>query len=108
MSGGATSPLSSGLLSLLIGVVRLWVMFVVSLDLAIVVWTFNDARRRVADPVVVAVSVASAALFPFVGALMYLIVRPPEYLKDVRERQLVVRAMERRFGRASLPGRRAP
>ena len=102
ISSRATSPLSSGAVSLLIGVLRLWVMFAISLDLAIVVWVFNDARRRIGDPVIVAVSVASAAVFPFLGALMYMIVRPPEYLKAVRERDVVIRAMESRLGSASL------
>ena len=83
---------------MLIGVLRLWAMFTIALDLAIVVWVFNDARRRIGDPVIVAVSVASAALFPFLGALMYVIVRPPENLKDVRERDVVIRAMESLLG----------
>lgn len=70
-------------------------MFWISLDLAIVVWAFNDARRRIEDPVIVAVCAASAALFPFVGALIYAIVRPPEYLTHVRERDLETRVMQR-------------
>ena len=37
-------------------------------------------------------------MFPFVGALVYTILRPPEYLDDVRERELEIRAMERRLG----------
>ena len=71
---------------------------VLSLYVALVFWTFKDARRRIADPVLVAVSVASSILFPFVGTLIYAILRPPEYLDDVRERELEIRAMERRLG----------
>ena len=37
-------------------------------------------------------------MFPFVGVLIYTILRPPEYLDDVRERELEIRAMERRLG----------
>lgn len=98
ISGSGTSPFSSGSLSLLIAGLRLWVLFWVALDLAIVGWTFKDARRRIEDPVIVAVSVASAAVFPFVGALIYVIVRPPEYLMVARERDLENRVMERGLG----------
>ncbi len=77
---------------------RLVVIFLIALDLAMIFWTFKDARRRIEDPVIVAVCVATAALFPFVGVLIYLILRPPEYLADVRERELEIRAMERRLG----------
>ena len=41
---------------------------------------------------------ATALVFPFVGALIYMVLRPPEYLDDVRERELEIRAMERRLG----------
>ena len=33
---------------------------------------------------------------PFVGALIYMLFRPPEYLEDVRERELEIKAMEER------------
>ena len=35
---------------------------------------------------------------PFIGPLVYLFFRPPEYLEDVRERELGVRAMEEQLG----------
>jgi RNA polymerase subunit RPABC4/transcription elongation factor Spt4 len=72
--------------------------FVVVLWLATVFYVFKDARRRIADPVLVAVAVATALVFPFIGLLIYAILRPPEYLDDVRERELEIRAMERRLG----------
>jgi hypothetical protein len=77
---------------------RLFLIFVIALDLALIFWTAKDARRRIEDPVIVAVCIATATLFPFVGVLIYLILRPPEYLDDVRERELEIRAMERRLG----------
>ena len=46
---------------------------------------------------IVAVCIATAFFFPFVGVLVYLILRPPEYLADVRERELEIKAMERRL-----------
>jgi hypothetical protein len=38
---------------------------------------------------------AVALLVPFLGTLIYLIVRPPEYLLDSRERELEVAVLER-------------
>ena len=46
--------------------------------------------------------IATAFFFPFVGVLVYLILRPPEYLADVRERELEIKAMERRLGADSV------
>jgi predicted amidophosphoribosyltransferase len=34
---------------------------------------------------------------PFLGALIYMLFRPPEYLEEVRERELEIRAMEERL-----------
>ena len=48
------------------------------------------ARRRIADPMLVACATA-ASLFPFLGTIVYAIVRPPEFLADVRERELEMR-----------------
>lgn len=65
---------------------------------SIVLWTYKDARRRIEDPILVATAVATSML-PIVGVLVYLLLRPPEYLADVRERELEIRAMERTLGR---------
>src|ERR1700728_1201304 len=64
--------------------------------LALVYWTYADARRRIGDPMLVACATA-ASLFPFVGTIIYMIVRPPEYLDDVRERELEIQAAEARL-----------
>ena len=39
----------------------------------------------------------AAIVFPFLGTVVYLIVRPPEYLEDVRERELEMQAAEARL-----------
>ncbi len=39
----------------------------------------------------------AASLFPFVGTIVYMILRPPEYLEDVRERELEMQAAEARL-----------
>jgi RNA polymerase subunit RPABC4/transcription elongation factor Spt4 len=81
--------------------VNLLLLFLVVLWLALVFWTYMDARRRVADPMLVACA-AAASLFPFIGTVVYMIVRPPEYLEDVRERELEIKAMEERLARRDL------
>jgi len=63
---------------------------------ALVFWTYADARRRIDDPMLVACATA-ASLFPFVGTIVYMIVRPPEYLEDVRLRDLEMTAAEARL-----------
>ena len=77
-------------------VIDLLILFVVVLYLSLIYWTYADARRRIADPMLVACSTA-ASVFPFVGTLIYMILRPPEYLEDVRERELEVQAAEARL-----------
>src|SRR6478735_11878096 len=77
--------------------VNLLLLFLVVIWLALVYWTWSDAHRRIADPMLVACATA-ASLFPFIGTIVYLIVRPPEYLEDVRERELEMQAAEARLG----------
>jgi hypothetical protein len=66
------------------------------LYLALIFWTFADSRRRIDDPLLVLCATA-ASLFPFVGTIVYLIVRPPEFLDDVRLRELEMTAAEARL-----------
>src|SRR5438477_4447155 len=77
-------------------VVSLLLLFLVVVWLALVYWTYADARRRIADPMLIGCATA-ASLFPFVGTIVYMIVRPPEYLDDVRERELEMQAAEARL-----------
>ncbi len=76
--------------------VNLLLLFLVVVWLALVYWTFADARRRIGDPMLVGCATA-ASLFPFIGTIIYLIVRPPEYLEDVRERDLEIAAAQARL-----------
>jgi len=88
---------------------RLSLLFIVVLWLSLALWVYKDARRRMVDPILIGVAVAAGVLFPFAGPLVYLFLRPPEYLDDVRERELEIRLMERRFGGAdTCPGCSAP
>ena len=75
---------------------ELVLLFLVVIWLALVYWTYADARRRIADPMLIGCATA-ASFFPFVGTFIYMIVRPPEYLDDVRERELEMQAAEARL-----------
>ena len=75
--------------------------FVAVFYLATVFWVLKDARRRIADPWIVGAATI-LGLLPFLGPLVYLFLRPPEYLEDVRERELEIRAMEERLARRDL------
>jgi hypothetical protein len=82
-------------------VVDLLILFLVVIWLALVYWTYADARRRIADPMLVGCATA-ASLFPYVGTIVYMIVRPPEYLEDVHERELEIQAAEARLAEIGL------
>src|SRR3954447_16681785 len=77
-------------------VVNLLTLFLVVVWFALVYWTYADARRRIEDPMLVGCA-AAAALFPFIGTIVYMIVRPPEYIEDRRERELEIAAAEARL-----------
>ncbi len=83
-------------------VVDLLVLLLVVLYCALVYWTYADARRRIADPALVGLATLVAVLFPFVGPLVYMIVRPPEFLDDAREREIEMQAVEARLNQVSM------
>jgi hypothetical protein len=62
--------------------------------LAVAYWVFKDSRRRVENPWLVGLATLLGLVPPFLGVLIYLLFRPPEYLEDVRERELEIKAME--------------
>jgi hypothetical protein len=66
--------------------------------LAVGYWVYKDARRRIEDPWLVGAATVLGLVPPFVGALIYMLFRPPEYLEDVRERDLEIKAMEESLG----------
>jgi hypothetical protein len=76
--------------------VKVLILFLVVIWAALIFWTYADARRRIDDPLLIACATA-ASLFPFVGTIVYTIVRPPEYLDDVRLRELEMHAAEMRL-----------
>jgi hypothetical protein len=74
-------------------VVNLLILFLIVVYLALIYWTYLDARRRIEDPVLIACATA-ASVFPYLGTVVYTILRPPEFLEDREERELELRAAE--------------
>jgi hypothetical protein len=80
---------------------NLAILLVLVFWVATIYWVNKDARRRIGDPLLVWVSTALGVL-PFIGPLIYMLFRPPEYLEDVRERALEIKAIEKRLGARDL------
>jgi hypothetical protein len=75
--------------------VTLFILMLVAVWLALIVYTYLDARRRVSDPFLVACATI-ASFIPYMGTAVYAILRPPEFLEDAHERELEIRAAELR------------
>lgn len=71
---------------------QLLVLLTIIFWISLVYWTYTDARRRGTVAILWGIV---AVVFPFVGTLVYLIVRPPEYALDARERELELAVLER-------------
>lgn len=69
------------------------ILSLVAIWIALIVFTFIDARRRISDPFLVGCATA-ASFFPFVGTIVYTILRPAEFLDDVRERETEMKSAE--------------
>ncbi len=69
--------------------------------LALIYWTFADARRRIGDGLLVACATI-VSFIPFLGTIVYMIVRPPEYLADVHERNLEIQAAQARLAQIGM------
>jgi len=87
-------------------VVNLLVLMLVVVWLALIVYTYLDAKRRISDPFLVGCATL-ASFIPYMGTAVYAIVRPPEFLEDAHERELEIKAAElrvRQLTEASCPG----
>jgi len=85
--GISNSGLNLAVTLLVVGIVVVW--------LALIVYTYLDARRRISDPFLIACATIGS-FFPYIGTAVYAIVRPPEFLEDAHERELEIRAAELR------------
>ena len=62
---------------------------------AIGIWTFNDIRSRTRDWLAILLSVVLVLVFPIVGWLLYLMIRPKQTLGDQFDRALEEEALLR-------------
>ena len=65
--------------------------------LASAFWLFRDARRRIGSRSLIGIATLFGLVVPFLGPLVYLFFRPAELLREVRERELELRAIEQRL-----------
>jgi len=80
----------------------LFLLLAVVFWLALGFWTYKDAKRRVNDPTLIVLATVVGLFPPFVGPFIYMLFRPPEYLEEVRERELEIRAIEDRIAAVDL------
>lgn len=78
---------------------QLILLLFIVLWIALVYWTYTDAGRRGATSILWGIV---AVIFPYIGTLIYLIVRPPEYLDESRERELETAVLERELRNNTL------
>ena len=83
-------------------VVQLVILGAIVIWLALVWYTYADARRRLDDRLLVRTATAAALIFPLIGTVVYVIVRPPEYLEDRLERELEMEAAAARLASADF------
>ncbi len=87
-------------------VVNLLIFMLVVVWLALIVFTYLDAKRRISDPFLVGCATL-ASFIPYLGTAVYAIVRPPEFIEDAHERELEIKAAElrvRQLEELSCPG----
>ena len=77
--------------------VLMFFFFLVVLWLSCAYWVFKDARRRIDDRIIITVAVLTGLVFGPFGLFIYAILRPPEYLDDVREREMEMEMLEQRL-----------
>lgn len=73
-------------------IILLFLYCIVVVWLSFVYWTYRDANQRGANGILWALVVL---ILNFFGLLIYLILRPSEYIQDVMERELEIEAKER-------------
>lgn len=91
-------------------VVNLLALMLVVVWLALIAYTYLDAKRRISDSFLVGCATIGAFI-PYIGTAVYAIVRPPEFLEDARERELEIRAADlrvRQLSELSCPGCKYP
>ena len=80
-------------------VTSLFVLFLFIFWVSLIYWTYRDAGKRGALAFYWAMVVFFFNIF---GWFVYLIVRPPEYREEVRDRELDIRTKEAMLSRSNL------
>ena len=70
--------------------------------IATIAWVRKDAKRRIASAPLAWLATLIGAIPPFLGPLIYMLFRPPEYLDEVRERELEIAAIEDQLAERDL------
>lgn len=79
----------SNTIATLIGIfVALLGAFLFAFWIAMGIWTFNDIRSRTRDWLAIALASLLVLVFPLVGLVLYIMVRPRDTLADVFDRAL--------------------
>lgn len=78
---------------------NLTVFLAVVFWLGLAYWMYRDASRRLTDPWLVGSAGLLGVAVPYLGALIYLLVRPPETLAEAHARDLEVQALSQRLNR---------
>ena len=90
------SPELVNTISTIVGIiVAVFGAFVFAFWAAIGIWTFNDIRTRTRDWLAILLAVVLVLVFPIVGWLLYLMIRPKQTLADAFDRALEEEALLR-------------
>ena len=69
--------------------------FLFAFWIAMGIWTFHDIRQRTRDWLVIILAVMLVLIFPLIGLLLYMMIRPKATLADVYDRALEEEALLR-------------
>lgn len=69
--------------------------FLFAFWIAMGIWTFNDIRSRTRDWLAIGLASLLVLIFPVVGLILYIMIRPKETLADVYDRALEEEALLR-------------
>ena len=89
------SGISNALGTVLQVLVALCGAFVVAFWLAMIIWTWRDIRSRSRDIFAAVLATLLVAIFPVIGLLLYILLRPKETLAEAYDRALEEEALLR-------------
>jgi len=69
--------------------------FLFAFWIAMGIWTFHDIRQRTRDWLVILLAVSLVLIFPLIGLILYMMIRPKATLADVYDRALEEEALLR-------------